>query len=92
MRRMQATRILIRHAWVVWRAGQLRFRLETFGLYWPSMPYAAPWWRVSPRSLGLFLRQSRSYCRWIIDMEELRRAGPEAWWRRYRAEWRGSKT
>jgi hypothetical protein len=65
----------------VWRAGQLRFRLETFGLYYPALPYTAPWWRISPRHLVLFLRQSSAYARWILELDELRRAGVEATWR-----------
>lgn len=76
--------ILIRHAWRVRQAGQVRFRLETFGLWWPALPYTAPWWRIPPRNLRLFMRQTRAYCHWVIEMERLRSDGPEVWWRRYR--------
>jgi hypothetical protein len=77
-----AVGILTRHAWVVWRAGQLRFRLETFGLYHPAPPYSRPWWSPGVRNVLLFARQSVAYSRWILEMERIRSGGPEAWWRR----------
>ncbi|MGH2447005.1 MAG: hypothetical protein ACRDFS_00125 [Chloroflexota bacterium] len=61
---------LIRHLYRLWRYHQLRFRLETFGLYYPSLPYDAPWWRISPPVLLLLIRQLPEYGRWLIQMEE----------------------
>ena len=71
---------LVTHLYRVWRAGQLRVRLEAFGLYYPQLPYQAPWWRVSPRSAILLARQLGSYARWVVEMERLRRGGAAAWW------------
>ena len=68
---------LVRHLYRVWRAGQLRFRLETFGVYYPALPYQAPWWRVSPRGVWLLTRRLLPYARWIAAMEELRRTSYE---------------
>lgn len=89
MRRARAMTILLRHGWWIWRAGQLRFRLETFGLWWPALPYQAPWWRVPPRNLVLFARRLVSYCRWVVEMEALRRHGPAGWWRGAQRRHRG---
>lgn len=82
-RRRQAI-ILVRHLSRVIRAGQLRFRVETFGLYYPALPYQARWWQVSPRGLRLLLRQGPAYLRWVIKMEELRQNGPSTWWAAHR--------
>jgi hypothetical protein len=89
MRVVRSTAVLARHVWRVWRAGQLRFRLETFGLYYPALPYARPWWRVSPRSVALLLRHGVTYARWVLAMEEVRRSGVEAAWegRPVSADW-----
>ncbi|MGH2411995.1 MAG: hypothetical protein ACRDGS_16760 [Chloroflexota bacterium] len=76
---------IAQHVYLLLRSGQLRFRLETYGLYYPSEPYARKWWRISPRVLALLLRQSREYATWIVEMNELRRAGPEGWWETYRS-------
>ena len=85
-RRGHQALILARHFSRVLRAGQLRFRLETFGLYYPALPYQAPWWHISPRSLLLLLRQGLAYMRWVIEMEELRQNGPSAWWATHRPQ------
>ena len=84
MREIRAWLALLRHAALLWRTGQLRFRLETFGLYYPAPQYQAPWWRVSPRSSLLLLRQGRAYAHWLVEMHELR-DGPSGWWSRERA-------
>lgn len=76
LRYLRLTRHLVR----VWRAGQLRFRLETFGLYYPHPPYASPWWRFNMRSAWLLLRQLPSYARWVEEMEQLQEKGPASWW------------
>jgi len=55
----------------IWRSGQLRFRLETFGLYYPEPPYTAPWWRIRPRNAGLLLRQMPAYVRWLDSLNHL---------------------
>jgi hypothetical protein len=80
VRQLRTGWILTRHLYRVWRAGQLRFRLETFGVYYPALPYAAPWWKVSPRAIHLLLRQLGPYATWLVEMEDLRRYGPAPWW------------
>ncbi len=77
---MRAAFHLLRHALLLWRAGQVRFRLETFGLYYPAVPYAAPWWRISPRIAWLLTRQVRSYACWLLTMEQMRHKGAASWW------------
>ncbi len=60
----------------------LRWRLETFGLYMPSLPGARPWWRVNGRALALFVAQLPRYARWLTTMRALRRGGASGyWWR-----------
>ena len=82
MRQLGSAARLGRHLFCLWRAGQLRFRLETFGLYYPSPPYSAPWWRISLRGLAHLARQTGSYARWLEEMDCLRREGPPGWWER----------
>ncbi len=74
---------LIRHAVHCWRAGQVRFRLETFGVYYPALPYTAPWWKAPPSNLLLLCRQGPAYLAWILEMDQVRRGGSMAWWIRY---------
>ena len=83
MREIRAWLVLLAHGVTLLRTGQLRFRLETFGLYYPSLPYRSPLWRFSPRVALLLLRRSRSYAHWLLEMKELR-SGPEGWWLRQR--------
>ena len=59
----------------------LRWRLETFGLYMPSLPEARPWWRPSVRALRALWRQLPGYARWLAEMQALRQGGARAWWR-----------
>jgi len=59
----------------------LRWRLETFGLYMPSLPESRPWWRVNGRALAAFLTQLPRYARWLVAMRALRRAGAAGYWR-----------
>ena len=80
MRTAKAVWYLAVHSIRLWRTGQLRFRLETFGLYFPSPPYASPWWRLSPRTVLPFLRQLPAYAAWLAEMEDLRGGGPGKWW------------
>ena len=71
---------LLRNAALLWRTGLLRFRLETFGTYFPALPYAAPSWKVSPRCVALLASQSRAYGRWLIELDAIRRHGADGWW------------
>jgi hypothetical protein len=80
MSTLRATFILLRHALGLWRAGQVRFRLETFGVYFPTAPYSAPWWRMSPSVLILLLRRARAYAEWVEELDRIRRGGSETWW------------
>ena len=79
---------LSRHALLLWRTGLLRFRLETFGAYFPAAPFETPMWRVSPRQTLLLLRRARAYGRWLIEMEELRNSGARGWWAGRGVTWR----
>jgi hypothetical protein len=72
---MRAWVTLLRHGLLLWRTGQLRTRLETFGVYYPALPYAVPWWNVSPRATRLLLSRMRIYAYWLLEMEDLRRRG-----------------
>jgi hypothetical protein len=82
VREARAWLALIRHTITLARSGQLRFRLETFGVYYPELPYRAPLWRVSLPVTALLLRRSRAYAHWLLEMHELR-AG-RSWWDRPR--------
>ena len=64
-----------------WRSEYLRWRLETFGLYMPSLPEARPWWRVNARAARALSRQLPGYARWLADMEHLRTQGARDLWR-----------
>lgn len=74
--------ILLRHLIQLARCGQIRFRLETFGVYYPAPQYDAPWWRVTPRSVLLLLRRGRSYALWLAEMDRMTHRGGAAWWDR----------
>jgi hypothetical protein len=74
-----------RHMWRLWRGGQLRFRLETFGLYFPALPYEAPWWRVSPRVLGLLAQRVWLYATWVEHMELIQERDAAKWRRELRS-------
>ncbi len=87
MKRWAAPLVLARHAFRVWRGGQARFRLETFGLYYPALPYTTRWWRIKPSALALLLRQAGEYGAWILEMEDLKANGSSAWWER--RGWKG---
>lgn len=70
---------LVRQGLLLVRAPHaLRWRLETFGLYMPSLPEARPWWRVNVRALGALLRQLPGYARWLAEMQELCRGEADA--------------
>jgi hypothetical protein len=73
---------LVRHVALLWRARVLRWRLETFGLYMPSLPSNRPWWRVNRLALRILLRQRQPYRRWLAEMRALQHGGPGGWWRR----------
>jgi hypothetical protein len=80
------------HIWRLLRLRLLRFRLETFGLYFPSLPHSQPWWRVTPRVIPLFARRFLPYVRWTGDVRHVARRGAAGWWQRHlrpadRARW-----
>jgi hypothetical protein len=62
------------------RGRVLRWRLETFGLYMPSLPNQRPWWRPNGRALRALARHRHAYRDWLLDMQRLRDGGPTAWW------------
>ncbi|MDB5076995.1 MAG: hypothetical protein JWO42_3174 [Chloroflexi bacterium] len=72
--------MLLRHGITLMRGRVLRWRLETFGIYMPSLPLARPWWRVNSRALGQLLQHSGAYAAWLIEMETLTERGPGGWW------------
>ncbi|MGH2344589.1 MAG: hypothetical protein ACRDG4_05145 [Chloroflexota bacterium] len=62
------------------RGRLLRWRLETYGLYMPSLPNARPWWRLNFRALVGLLHHRQAYGRWLREMRSLRGAGATGWW------------
>jgi hypothetical protein len=80
---------LLRHGLLLWRSGLLRFRLETFGLYYPELPYRSPAWRISLVYCVLLLRRAHSYGRWLLEMEDTRRHGARGWWELHGTPWEG---
>ncbi len=73
--------VLLRQGMQLARAPHaLRWRLETFGLYMPSLPEERPWWRVNARALRALLRQLPGYARWLGQMHTLRLGGARALW------------
>ena len=74
--------LLARHGATLFRGHLLRWRLETFGLYAPSLPEARPWWRVNGRMAVLLLHRRGHYARWLAEMRALHSHGPEGWWRK----------
>jgi hypothetical protein len=74
--------VLVQQALLLARAPHaLRWRLETFGLYMPSLPEARPWWRPSARALRALCRQLPGYVRWLAEMRVLRHGSARGWWR-----------
>jgi hypothetical protein len=63
------------------RGRLLRWRLETYGVYMPSLPNARPWWRPNYRAFLGLLRHRRAYGGWLGEMHALRKAGASGWWR-----------
>ncbi len=72
MRRLRETMALAVHVVRLWRAGQFRFRLETFGVYYPSLPNQAPWWRVNPTTIRLLLAQMSTYVAWLSELQRIK--------------------
>lgn len=72
--------LLARHVRRLHLGGQIRFRLETFGVYYPTAQYAAPWWRVSLPGLALLLRRTGAYASWVEEMDAVARGGGTSWW------------
>jgi hypothetical protein len=58
----------------------LRFRFETFGLWYPQPLYRAAWWRPSI-ALGLHLAlRARRYAAWLAQMRVVEQHGAVGWW------------
>lgn len=73
--------MVARHALLLARSGVLRWRLETFGLYMPSLPNARPWWRPNWRMLALLLQRRGPYTQWLREMDAMHAYGASGWWR-----------
>jgi hypothetical protein len=73
--------LLAAHGAILLTRGVLRWRLETFGLYMPSLPHSRPWWRVNGRMLRMLVQHRRRYAAWLIEMRALRRDGTAGWWK-----------
>ncbi len=73
--------LLFRHGCTLLRGRVLRWRLETYGVYMPSLPNARPWWRPNFHALSALLRRRRVYGEWLREMDAVRRDGPSGWWR-----------
>lgn len=69
-----------RHLLSVIRSGQIRFRAETFGLYYPALPENRPWWQISMSGLRELMRTGPAYVRWLGDMERIAAHGAHEWW------------
>jgi len=68
------------------RSNQLRFRAETFGLYYPALPGRRHAWTVSPRGLLLLAQSLRTYPTWQARVSAIARGGAHEWWGR---QWPG---
>ncbi len=73
--------LLARHVALLLCKGLARWRLETFGLYMPSLPGTRPWWRVNRRAVCVLVRQRTAYARWLLDMRNIRLRGDSGWWK-----------
>jgi hypothetical protein len=73
--------VMVRHGFLLLFRGPARWRLETFGLYMPSLPGMRPWWRVNGRALRQLVRQRAAYSRWLWEMHALQLHGDSGWWR-----------
>ncbi len=71
---------LILHGIALARSGQLRFRLETFGLWYPRPLYQAPWWQPNPRVLWHLAGRIGRYAAWLRELNATSRAGSTGWW------------
>jgi hypothetical protein len=80
--RVRDARVLFRHVRALHQTGQLRFRAETFGLYYPALPYRRPWWRLSPLEAVRFARRATDYAYWVVEMHHLKQEGDAGWWLR----------
>ena len=80
MNTLRTWRCHLRQLWWFRNRRYRRWRLETFGLYAPSLPHERPWWRVNRAALRAFMRQLPSYLGWVRHMRLLGRAGPNALW------------
>lgn len=76
----RALGVLILHGIALARSGQLRFRLETFGLWYPRPLYQAPWWQPDPRVLRHLVGRTGRYAAWLRELNAIRRAGSTGWW------------
>jgi hypothetical protein len=81
-RREESGRLLVwRQGALLLRSRLLRWRLETYGLYMPSLPHSRPWWRVNGRALARLIRHHRAYGGWLREMSAVRVSGGPGWWR-----------
>lgn len=78
--RLRRLALLTGHGSMLLTGGVLRWRLETFGLYMPSLPHSRPWWRVNGRMLWTLVRRRRRYAAWLEELRALRRDGAPGWW------------
>src|SRR5260370_23325501 len=79
MRARSGQLLVARQGLMLLWGGALRWRLETYGLYMPSLPHARPWWRVNARSLHMLLCRRRAYGVWLGEMKTLRLEGASGW-------------
>lgn len=64
----------------------MRFRSETFGLFYPALPETRTWWRFSLQPGLLLLATFRRYRCWLSEMRTVATFGAHDWWGR---EWPG---
>lgn len=80
--------VMVRHGILIWRTGQGRFRLETFGVFYPALPYTTSWWRTPVGNVVLLLCRIHSYGRWIVEMHALEQGGAGRWWDQRYPHWK----
>ena len=73
---------MLSHLISLLRAGQLRFRAETYGLYYPAEPDQRRWWQVAPSTVVELGRNLRRYRNWRRLMVYIAAGDAHEWWGR----------
>lgn len=79
-------RPMVTHLATLFKAGQVRFRMEAYGLYYPSTPEKRPVWRAAPAAIPALLRSLPAYVTWVRQARQVQMGGAHEWWGR---QWPG---